>query len=77
MYLNFLNYFRGFAIFLIVMGHSFYITNFFNLSNPIGNPFFRKLFFTMTTGGTSLFVFISGFYFIIFFILEGSTLKNL
>ena len=52
MYLNFLNYFRGFAIFLIVMGHSFYITNFFNLSNPIGNPFFRKLFFTMTTGWT-------------------------
>lgn len=55
MYLNFLNYFRGFTIFLIVMGHSFYITNFFNLSNPIGNPFFRKLFFTMTTGGTSIF----------------------
>ena len=76
MYLNFLNYFRGFAIFLIVMGHSFYITNFFNLSNPIGNPFFRKLFFTMTTGGTSLFVFISGFLFHHIFYSRGFNFKK-
>lgn len=76
MYLNFLNYFRGFAIFLIVMGHSFYITNFFNLSDPVGNPFFRKLFFTMTTGGTSLFVFISGFLFHHIFYSRGFNFKK-
>lgn len=76
MYLNFLNYFRGFAIFLIVLGHSFYITNFFNLSNPVENPFFRKLFFTMTTGGTSLFVFISGFLFHHVFYSRGFNFKK-
>lgn len=76
MYLNFLNYFRGFAIFLIVLGHSFYITNFFNLSNPVENPFFRKLFFTMTTGGTSLFVFISGFLFHHIFYSRGFNFKK-
>lgn len=76
MYLNFLNYFRGFAIFLIVLGHSFYITNFFNLSSPVDNPFFRKLFFTMTTGGTSLFVFISGFLFHHVFYSRGFNFKK-
>lgn len=76
MYLNFLNYFRGFAIFLIVLGHSFYITNFFNLSAPAENPFFRKLFFTMTTGGTSLFVFISGFLFHHIFYSRGFNFKK-
>lgn len=76
MYLNFLNYFRGFAIFLIVMGHSFYITNFFNLTSPVNNPFFRKLFFTMTTGGTSLFVFISGFLFHHIFYSRGFNFKK-
>ena len=63
MYLNFINYFRGFAILLIVMGHLFEITKVFDYNNPQLNSLFTKICFPLITGGTALFVFISGFLF--------------
>lgn len=59
MYLNSFNYFRGIAILLIVAGHSYEIAgiDILNLS------FFEKLAVNLISGGTTLFVFISGFLF--------------
>jgi surface polysaccharide O-acyltransferase-like enzyme len=57
MYINSINYFRGIAIMLIVFGHSSEIAN-FSYSSILGNTIFN-----LTVGGTSLFVFISGFLF--------------
>ncbi|EAR02185.1 acyltransferase family protein [Maribacter sp. HTCC2170] len=57
MYINSINYFRGIAIIFIVFGHSLGIAN-FSYSTIIGNTIFN-----LTLGGTSLFVFISGFLF--------------
>lgn len=57
MYINSINYFRGIAIIFIVFGHSLVIAN-FSYSSTIGNTILN-----LTAGGTSLFVFISGFLF--------------
>lgn len=57
MFLNSINYFRGVAILLIVAGHSYTIAG-FNPSNVI-----ERTIANLLTGGTALFVFISGFMF--------------
>lgn len=57
MFLNSFNYFRAIAITLIVMGHC----NIFFIGYP--ENIFIKIFYNLTMGGTSLFVFISGFLF--------------
>jgi peptidoglycan/LPS O-acetylase OafA/YrhL len=59
MFLNSFNYFRAIAILLIVAGHSYEIAgiNIYNLN------FFEKLAVNLISGGTTLFVFISGFLF--------------
>ena len=57
MFLNSINYFRGVAILLIVAGHSYTIAG-FNPSNAI-----ERTIANLLTGGTALFVFISGFMF--------------
>ena len=76
MYLQYLNYFRGFAIFMIVMGHSFAVTNFLNGSMIDMEPFYRKFIFVAVNGGTSLFVFISGFLFHHIFYKRGFNFKK-
>ena len=76
MYLNFINYFRGFAILLIVMGHLFEITKVFDYNNPQLNSLFTKICFPLITGGTALFVFISGFLFHHIFYARGFNLKE-
>ena len=76
MYLNFINYFRGFAILLIVMGHLFEITKVFDYNNPQLNSLFTKICFPLITGGTALFVFISGFLFHHIFYTRGFNLKE-
>jgi len=57
MYINSINYFRGIAIIIIVAGHCL------TLSNFSYNSFFGITILNLTQGGTSLFVFISGFLF--------------
>ncbi|MEG0397738.1 MAG: acyltransferase [Cetobacterium sp.] len=76
MYLKFLNYFGGFAIFLIVVGHSFEVSGFFDSKIGILNPFYKKLIYAMVTGGTSLFIFISGFLFHHVFYTRGFNFKK-
>ena len=56
-FLSSFNYFRGIAILLIVAGHCFQLVTW----EPIGIA--GETFFNLITGGTSLFVFISGFLF--------------
>ena len=63
MYLKHLNYFRGFAIFLIVLGHSLYPTKFLVEESIESLNIYEKLIIGITLGGTTLFVFISGFLF--------------
>ncbi len=53
--LNYINIFRGLAILLIVVGHTMQI------GNP--NTWINNISFEIFTGGTALFIFISGFLF--------------
>jgi hypothetical protein len=57
MYLNFINYFRAIAIMIIVAGHCFTLSDFSFTSN------FGNIILNLIVGGTSFFVFISGFLF--------------
>ncbi len=57
MFINSINYFRGIAILLIVAGHSYTLAG-FTPSN-----LFERTTANLLTGGTALFVFISGFMF--------------
>ena len=57
MFLNSLNHFRAIAIVFIVAGHCTY------LANVSPETFPERVFATLIHGGTSLFVFISGFLF--------------
>ena len=57
MYINSINYFRAIAIIFIVFGHCLLVAD-FSYSSYLGNSIFN-----FTLGGTSLFVFISGFLF--------------
>lgn len=57
MFLNSINHFRAIAIILIVAGHSFYTVE------ASINTLPEKVFVNLITGGTALFVFISGFLF--------------
>ena len=57
-FINSINYFRGITIFIIVMGHMYGVSGFNVEANPL-----NKIFANIVTGGTSLFVFISGFMF--------------
>lgn len=68
MFLNYINYFRGFAIFMIVLGHGL------NLLPP--NTFYNKFFISTIANGTGLFVFISGFLFYHIFYRRGFNLKK-
>jgi acyltransferase-like protein len=56
-FLNSINYFRGIAIFIIVLGHSYWLAG-FEATTDI-----EKTFEAVATGGTALFVFVSGFMF--------------
>jgi surface polysaccharide O-acyltransferase-like enzyme len=57
LYINSINYFRAIAIIFIVFGHCLRVAD-FNYNSILGNTIFN-----LTLGGTSLFVFISGFLF--------------
>lgn len=57
-FINSINYFRGITILLIVMGHMYGLAGF-----DVKGSTFNKMFANFVTGGTSLFVFISGFMF--------------
>lgn len=57
MYLNSLNYFRGISIIFIVFGHCLYLVD-YNYNSILGYTIQN-----LTQGGTSFFVFISGFLF--------------
>jgi len=57
MYINSINYFRGIAIIFIVFGHCFGVADFIYTSIA------GKTILNLTRGGTSFFVFISGFLF--------------
>lgn len=76
MFLSFINYFRGFAILLIVIGHLFGTVKVFNYDNPYMNTIFTKSIFSVVSGGTSLFVFISGFLFHHVFYSRGFNFKK-
>lgn len=76
MFLNFINYFRGFAILLIVIGHLFGTVKVFNYDNPQLNTLFTKSVFSLISGGTGLFVFISGFLFHHVFYKRGFNFKK-
>lgn len=76
MFLHFINYFRGFAILLIVIGHLFGTVKVFNYMNPELNSIFTKSIFSLISGGTSLFVFISGFLFHHVFYKRGFSFKK-
>lgn len=67
MYLNYINYFRGFAILMIAMGHSFI----FKREN-----IFEKGIYSIVINGTGLFVFISGFLFYHIFYSRGFNYKK-
>lgn len=67
MYLNYINYFRGFAILMVVLGHFVYA----NSENEIG-----KLIGVILKGGTGPFVFISGFLFYHIFYKRGFNYKK-
>lgn len=54
-FLNSINYFRGIAIILIVLGHCYDLSR-WDISNN-----FEKLFYTLSLNGSVYFVFISGF----------------
>ena len=56
--INSINYFRGVTIILIVMGHMYGVAGF-----DVNENIFNRFFSNFITGGTSLFVFISGFMF--------------
>lgn len=57
MFLNSIHYFRGIAIVFIVFGHCFILANF------AVDTIFAKIFYNLIFGGTSYFVFISGYLF--------------
>ena len=57
MYVNSINYFRGISVIFIVFGHSLGLAD-FTYDSIAGNTLFN-----ITKGGTSFFVFISGFLF--------------
>lgn len=57
MYLNSLNHFRAISIVIIVAGHCY------GISSLEFNSLFEQIINNLITGGTSLFVFISGFLF--------------
>jgi surface polysaccharide O-acyltransferase-like enzyme len=57
MYVNSINYFRGISVIFIVSGHSLGLAD-FTYDSIAGNTLFN-----ITKGGTSFFVFISGFLF--------------
>ena len=54
-FLNSVNYFRGIAIIIIVLGHCYELSN-WNISSNL-----EKLFYSLTLNGSVYFVFISGF----------------
>ena len=61
-FLNSINYFRGIAIILIVLGHCYGLSG-WNISNNV-----EKIFYSLTLNGSVYFVFISGFlYYHIFY----------
>ncbi|MGK0254706.1 MAG: surface polysaccharide O-acyltransferase-like enzyme [Mariniflexile sp.] len=57
MYINSINYFRGISIIFIVFGHCIYLAD-FTYGSILGHTIYN-----LTLGGTSFFVFISGFLF--------------
>lgn len=57
MYIQSINHFRAIAIFFVVFGHSFIISDY----TP--DTFTTKIYYNLATGGTTFFVFISGFLF--------------
>ena len=57
MYLNSINHFRAIAIIIIVLGHCFWLIHFNHHS------VFANTIYNLIIGGTSFFVFISGFLF--------------
>lgn len=57
MYIQSINHFRAIAIFFVVFGHSFIISDY----SP--DTFSSKVFYNLAAGGTTFFVFISGFLF--------------
>lgn len=57
MYLKSFEYFRGITIILIVVGHCY------GIAGWVGTSFWDKTLINLISGGTSLFVFISGFLF--------------
>lgn len=57
MFLDSFNYFRGIAILYIVAGHTYYISRWY------ADERWERLLTNLTSGGTILFVFISGFLF--------------
>ena len=76
MFLNFINYFRGFAILIIVVGHLFGTVKVFNYANPQLNSIFTKSFFLSSVEELHFLFLFLVFYSIMFFILEGLTLKS-
>ena len=58
MFINSINFFRGIAILIIVLGHSYWVAGFQGDASNL-----NKTFMAIATGGTSLFVFVSGFMF--------------
>lgn len=67
MYLNYINYFRGFAILMVVLGHFLYFPE---------STVTEKLVKAVIKGGTSPFVFISGFLFHHIFYRRGFDYKK-
>lgn len=67
MYLDYINYFRGFAILLVVLGHFLYFPE---------STVTEKLIKAIIKGGTSPFVFISGFLFHHIFYRRGFDYKK-
>ena len=63
--LNYINVFRGLAILLIVVGHTMQMGN--------SGTWLNNIAFEIFTGGTALFIFISGFCFSI--CLTGMSIK--
>ncbi len=62
-FFNSINYFRGLAIIIIVLGHSFDLAQW-----ETSNSFFAQFIYSLSLNGTVYFVFISGFlYYHVFF----------